>query len=349
MHLRKPATRCTGAIVAAILLLAGCGQAGGTAESNSQPGGTQSQSSVKVVIKFGHHLATASVQHQAAQKFAELVSQKTGGAVEVKLFPSASLGGEKELLQQVKAGSLHMALGESGLLANYNPKIGILALPFLFRDYDHYHHVVDGPIGQELSTELQKQAGFRILGWLDGGIRDTYTSKKPINLVADFKGMKIRTPESPMFVKTFSALGASPTPVAANEMYTAIQTGVVAGMEGSVETGWTFKIYEVTKYLSRTRHINTDLEFVVSDSFFQQLKPAYQKAVVEAAKEATEFQRKTWADREADFNQKLTTQGKLQVVQPDLKPFYEAVKPLYEELGKELNAADLVQKISVTK
>jgi tripartite ATP-independent transporter DctP family solute receptor len=200
----------------------------------------------------------------------------------VQILPAAQMGGQREIIESVSIGTLEMGYGESGLYANYVPPFGIIALPYSYRDFEHWTRVVDGEVGAELAGSLERQSGIRILNWMTAGYRNTFLRTKPVAKPADFRGVKIRLPEAPVFVRTFSTLGALPTPIPAPEMYSALQTGVVDAMEGSAEVGFTFKIHEVTKFLSKTRHILLDGSFAVNAAFFNEFVRAERQALTAA-------------------------------------------------------------------
>jgi tripartite ATP-independent transporter DctP family solute receptor len=263
----------------------------------------------------------------------------------VQILPAAQMGGQREIVESVQLGTLEMGYGESGLYSNYLPQFGIIALPYLYRDFDHWQRVVDGEVGQALARDLEQKSGIRIVNWMTAGYRNTFLRPKPITKPADFKGIKIRLPEAPVFVRTFAALGAQPTPIPAPEMYSALQTGVVDAMEGSAEVGYTFKIFEVTKFLSRTRHILLDGSFAINAGFFNGLPKAQQEALTRAAKEAAEAQRAAHFEREKMWLDRLGASGTLQVNEVDLPAFSEALTGLQNEFAATARAQDVLERI----
>ena len=297
------------------------------------------------VIKLAHHLSLQSEQHKTAEKFAELVARYSGGALTVRVLPAAQAGGQREAIESVSLGALEMAYGESGIYSNAVSRFGVIALPYMYRDINHWQAVVDGPIGDGLAGELLKTSGLRIMNWMIGGFRDTYLRNKPIRKPEDFVGVKIRLPEAPVFVRTFRALGAQPTPIPAPEMYSALQTGVVDAMEGSPETAFTFKIFEVTKHLSRTRHILLDGSFAMNGKFYDSLPKDQQQALDKAAHEAAAAQRKEHFEREAGWVDKLKAGGKLEVNDVDLAAFAAKLRPLQDEFAATAKATDVVSRI----
>jgi tripartite ATP-independent transporter DctP family solute receptor len=345
-----------GTLTALTLAVTGCGDkpanSGNSTTSKSDekpastatPANSSSGKTNALEIKIAHHLSPQSVQNAGLEKFKEIVEKEAKGQIKVSIFPAGQLGSQADLLKQVKSGSLQMSLGESGAFANYDKELGVLALPFLFSDYEQYHKVVDGEIGQRLNKKLVDVGGMRTIAFYDGGIRDIYSSKKPVKTIDDLKGMKIRTPQSPIFIDTFKALGANPTPVAAGDIYTSMQTGLVDSMEGTTETGWTFKIHEVGKYISRTRHINTDVQLAVNEKWLQSLPAEQRDLILKAAKDSEKFQRDEWKKKEQEFLDKLKGEGKMEVVDTDLKPFKDGVADVYKKF-KEETKSDILDKI----
>ncbi len=297
------------------------------------------------VIKLAHHVSLQSEQHKAAEQFGELLQKYTSGALTVRVLPAAQAGGQREAVESVSLGALEMAYGESGLYANTVPRFGVIALPYMYRDVKHWQSVVEGPIGQGLAADLQKANGLRIVNWMIGGYRDTYLRTKAIRKPEDFAGVKIRLPEAPVFVRTFRALGAIPTPIPAPEMYSALQTGVVDAMEGSAETAFTFKIFEVAKYMSRTRHILLDGSFVINGRFYDALPKDQQAAIERAAGEVAAEQRREHFVREAAWVEKLKASGRLESNDVDLAAFATKLAPVHDEFASAAKATDIVAKI----
>ena len=298
----------------------------------------------QTTIRLAHHVPTESEQHLAAERFAEKVAEYSGGSLAVQVLPAGQMGGQREIIESVQLGTLEMGYGESGLYANYVPAFGILTLPYLYTGPEHWASVVDGPIGDGLVDQLRDSAGLRVLNWIRAGYRDTYVKGRAINTPGDFAGLKIRVPESPVFIETFSALGAQPTPVPAPEIYTAMQTGVVDAMEGTPEVAVTFKIFEVATNLSKTRHILFDGSFVIGESVFQSLTAEEQEAVARAAAEVAEMQRAETAEREGRWFEQLAESG-LEINEVDQGPFQAALIPVQDRFAAQAGAEDLLAAI----
>ena len=297
-----------------------------------------------VKINFAHHLPTESEQHMAAERFRDLVAEYSGGEVQVQILPSGQMGGQREIIESVELGTLEMGYGESGLYANYVSEFGLLTLPFLYRDTEHWEQVVTGEIGEQLIEQLVDASGVRPLNWILAGYRDTYLVDDVIESPEDFKNMKIRVPESPVFVGTFSALGAQPTPVPMPDVYTAMQTGLVDAMEGTPEVGYTFRIYEVAESLSKTRHILFDGSFAINEAFYNNLSDSNREAVTRAAQESADMQRGEWAEREKSWLDKLTEEG-IVINEVDPEPFQDALASFREKFAADIGAVELLESI----
>lgn len=303
------------------------------------------QAQAPKVVRLAHHLSLQSEQHKAAERFGELLKKYSNNTLTVRVLPAAQMGGQREIIESVSLGALEMGFGESSLYANSVSRFGVIALPYLYRDFDHWVRMADGPIGAGLATELRKASNIQIVCWMTGGYRDTYLRTKAIRQPSDFARVKIRLPESPVFVKSFQALGAIPTPIPAPDMYSALQTGVVDAMEGNPEVAVTYKIFEVTKHASRTRHILLDGSFVIGGTFLDGLTADQRTAVYKAAQEAAVLQRKEHFEREASWIAKLKEQKHLEMNDVDLTAFATKLAPLQNEFAASAKAGDLLAQI----
>lgn len=313
--------------------------AAAVATAGLQPAFAQSKT-----IRLAHHVSTESDQQRVAETFRDRVAEYTNGSIQVDILPSAQMGGQREIIESVSLGTLEMGYGESGLYSNFVPQFGVLALPYLYRDLDHWESVVTGDIGVELGDMLSQAAGLRIVNWVNGGYRQTFLRSKPIAAPADFEGVKIRVPESPVFIKTFAELGARPTPIPAPEIYTSLQTGVVDAMEGSPETGFTYKIFEVADFMSLTNHILLDGSYVINQAFLDGLTDAERDAVMRAAAEVGDAQRVGWTEVNQGWLDKLGEVG-LTINEVDTAPFQEVLGPLQDSFAAEAGAEDILSRI----
>jgi tripartite ATP-independent transporter DctP family solute receptor len=278
----------------------------------------------EIVIKFADTVAPDHPNHLAAVKFAELVSQKTNGKVQVDTFPAAQLGNEKELLEGTMLGAVDMFQVSPGALSLLQKEFGILDCPYLFRDLDHVYKTVRGPIGSELAGKIEKSRGIKLLAldWYYGA-RHLTTRDKAIMRPEDLKGMLIRAPEQPVYLETVRAMGGTPTPVDFSDLYMALRQGTVDGQENPIPTIYTYKFYEAQKFIMLTGHMIRVITVGINAEKFNGLPEDVQKALREALAEAGEYNNALVQKQEKELISKLQEQG-MTVVEPDVEAFRKA-------------------------
>lgn len=225
-----------------------------------------------------------------AQKFADLVDQKSGGKMKVTVYPGGSLGGDVQTVSQLQGGTIDLMTITAGLLVGVSKPFGVYDFPYLFNDVKEADAIVDGPIGQKLQAQLADK-GLVGLGYWDLGFRNVTNSRRPITKLEDMKGLKLRTLQSPIFIDMFNALGANAVPMAFTELYPALETRAVDGQENPVAVIAFAKFYEVQKYLSLTRHTYGAQSFMISKKTWDRLSPDEHKVIASAASETKVFQR----------------------------------------------------------
>ena len=297
-------------------------------------------------IKLAHVVNEQDSFHLAATKFKELAEKYTNGEVKVTLYPNAVLGDERTLLERMKMGIVDAAIITNGPFINFVPKFGAIDLPFLFRDPEHAYAVLDGPIGNQLFAEAEKQ-GWKGLAWAERGFRNLTNSKHPVNSPADMKGLKIRLMQNPIYVDSFKALGANAVPMAWTEALTALQQGTIDGQENPLNVIVSFKLYDSQKFMTITRHAYAPAPLIMSMITWKKLKPAQQEAVMKAAKEAAQFERDFNNANEAQWLKDLAAKG-MKIATPDLKPFLAAVQPVYKQYAAQFGQ-DFLDAILATK
>ncbi len=208
----------------------------------------------------------------------------------------------------MRLGGVQLALGSSGILAQTVPTFDVFEAPYLFEDHVHFAKVIRSPLRQELSDRLIKAAGVRVAALGFGGFRNVF-SKKAVTSLADLKGMRIRTPEIPVYVETFKALGASPTPLPYLEVYLALQQGTIDGAENPLSSGTDQKWPEVAKFVALTRHQATGQSFQVNERWYQGLTPDLRKVIDDACLEASEHLGTLLVERDATFESRLKERG----------------------------------------
>ena len=300
----------------------------------------------KIKIKLTHILADNHSWSEGARKFAELMSQRTKGRVEVSLFANGVLGDERQIVEGMMMGTgVEMAIISGSKMSQFELSAGLPDMPFLFKNYDHAHRVMDSEVGADLAKRLFDKTKLTTLGYFDQGFRHIVTISKQIKSINDLKGLKIRVPDSPTYFQTFKYLGANPTPIPWTEIYTAVQSGVVEGLEGSPETIYTTRLQEVSKYIALTNHIYSGASFLITDTFFKSLPKDIQDLVISSGKEATTYERQVVVSRDMDNLKKLKDAGMI-VNEIDTVPMVKAVQPYVEDFAKKNKLVDAVDKIN---
>lgn len=324
-------------VVLVLITAVGCGN---DASSNSSASKTKEDETI--TIRVGHVLAPTHPYTLGLDKFAEIVDEKTEGKVNVEVFHSSQLGNERDMIEGLQLGTLEMTLVSTAPLSSFTKDFLVFDLPFIFKDTENARKVVDSEIGQNLLDTLQSQ-GIIGLCYLENGFRNVTNSKRPINTPEDLKGLKIRTMENPVHMESFNAMGASATPMAFGELFTALQQGTIDGQENPLPIIETSKFYEVQKYLSITEHFYAPSPLLISQEFYNGLDSEIQNAIMEAAKEARSYERQLIDDMNAELMVELKNKG-MEINTPDKAPFMDAVKPVYEKFEKDI-PAELVQSV----
>lgn len=279
---------------------------------------------------IGYHAADDAVMSKGFYKFADDVFKKSNGRLKINVSTGGALGGQREIIESVNLGALEMGEGESGLYANYIPAMGMLVLPFMFESAEDFYKAMDGKVGKRFEELMEEKTNMKVIAWLDGGgVRDVY-SVKPLKSLADLKGLKIRTPESPAFVAMFKAFGANPTAISAPEMYTSLQQGVVDAMEGTAETAVTYGITDLAKTCLQTHHIYNEGSLVINKDAFNDLPDDLQKILLECAADMETYERNLNTQMVEDFKKNIVDAG-IEIVPVNLDEAKQLVAPVYEE------------------
>lgn len=288
-------------------------------------------------LRFAFQNVKDHPQGQGAQKFADLVSEKSGGKIKVRLFPGGTLGGDLQTVSSLQGGTLDLTVLNSGILAAQVPEFAMLDFPYMFNNTAEAHAVIDGEVGQKLHASLESR-GLVGLGYWDLGFRNLTNSKHPVTKPEDMQGLKVRVIQSPIYLETFKALGANPVPMPFPEVYTGLEQHTVDGQENPFTVILGSKFNEVQKFLSTTNHIYNPQSFVVGQKTWQKLNADEQALIREAAKEAQTYQRQV---TEESQNKALETlKGSMQVneIAPqEVERFREKVKPVVEQFSKDMN------------
>lgn len=251
----------------------------------------------ETTLRFAHTQPTSDTHHVAAELFAERVAELTDGAITVVVHPAGELGNDPAILEGVRLGSIDIGQTGNPFYTRFAPKLNVLDLPYLFDSYEHVYRIVDGEVGESLLGELE-QNRMKGLAFWEIGFRKITNSVRAIHTPADLAGLKIRTTPNPAHVQAFELWGAEPTPMAFTEVYLALETGTVDGQENPVNIIRSNRFQEVQSHMSLTDHAYTVSIVSMNLDKFRGLPEEHQEALVSAAREAAEFQRRL--NREQD-------------------------------------------------
>jgi len=303
----------------------------------------------KVVLKASDVHPAGYPTVVAVEDMGKKLDKATNGRITVQMYPSMQLGGEKEAIEQAQVGALALARVSVGALGPVVDDLNVFNLPYLFRNTAHMQKVIDGPIGQELldSVSNNPKAGLIGLCWMDAGARSLYDTKKPIHNIADLKGMKFRVMGNPMFVDMMNSLGGNGVAMGYDQVFNALQTGVVDGAENNPPSFVFDNHYTVAKYYTLDEHLIVPEMLVMSKKIFDGLSPADQALVKKFAREAQGEERVLWQKYEKDAMDKAKAAG-IQVIEiADKKPFQDAVKPVWDKYGPKY--ADMIKRIQAVQ
>ncbi|SES06693.1 DctP family TRAP transporter solute-binding subunit [Salisediminibacterium halotolerans] len=338
--MKKQGLMVTGMVSLAVLATA-CGDADNNAANNN--GSDNEDAPDDVTLRLAH---TGSGDHQyniAAEHFADLVDEKTDGAVDIDIHGDATLGGEDEAIEQVIDGTLDMTtVAADSSFANTVPEMNLFGLPYIFEDIDHAYETMDGDVGQELLDEVEEHGMIGMDYW-EVGLRHVSTNEGEIHSPDDMEGMSIRVQPSPVWEAHMEALGASPTPVDFDELYSALDQGVVDGQENPLATIDSMNFYEVQDYVSMTGHTYSPAIVVMSENAEEELGGHFED-VQAAVEETTEFHREELAEREEEIISTLEDEGVTITEDPDFEAFQEATEEVRDMMEDEV-PADLVDRV----
>lgn len=285
----------------------------------------------------------------ALNKFAELLKEKSGGKMTLKMYHSGTLGSQPDAIEQVRAGALEIANFSLGPLGPIVPETNVVSLPFIFKDTDHVWRVLDGKAGEIMNAGMEKK-GLVPLAWYDGGARSFYNSKKPVKTPADVSGMKVRVMSNDLYSGMISALGGNPSPMAFAEVYQSLKTGVVDGAENNWPSYESTGHFEVAPFYSLSQHLIIPETLCINAKIYNSLSAEEQKILKEAAQESALLQRKLWKERSKASEEKVMAGGVKFNKIPDKSAFQAAMKPVYDKyLAENPDLKSLVELIQTTE
>ncbi len=294
----------------------------------------------KVVLKASDVHPQGYPTVQALEDMGKKLAAATGGRLSIQIYPSMQLGGEKEAIEQAQVGAIQFARVSVGALGPVVDELNVFNLPFLFRNTAHMDKVVDGPIGQELLDKVTDSPNTHLVGlaWMDAGARNFYDTKKPIRTIADLKGLKIRVIGNPIFVDMMTALGGNGVAMGYDQVFSALQTGVVDGAENNPPSFYFDHHYEAAKYYTLTEHLIVPEILVFSRLSWDKLSADDQALIKKLAREAQFDERRLWQIKEQEAMAKMKAAGIEIIAITDKTPFQQAVKPVWDKYGSKHEA-----------
>ncbi|WJR66180.1 TRAP transporter substrate-binding protein [Neorhizobium sp. CSC1952] len=290
-------------------------------------------------LKFAAANNKGHPQVTGMEKFAEIVKEKSGGKIDVRLFPGGVLGGDVQTVSALQGGVVEMLVLNAGILASNVKDFGAVDLPFLFNSGEEADKVMDGPFGKSLTDKLPA-TGLVGLAYWELGFRNLTNNRHPVAKFEDIKGLKIRTLQSPIPIELFNSLGANAVPLPYTELYTALETGTVDGQENPFANIINAKFYEVQKYLTVTRHQYNPQIVLISKKFWDGLNDEEKAILQSAAVEARDFQRKVSREADAKALEEIKSTG-MQVTElspEETQKLRDAVKPLIDKFSANIGA-----------
>jgi tripartite ATP-independent transporter DctP family solute receptor len=285
----------------------------------------------------------------AVEDMGKKLAAATNGRLSVAMYPSMQLGGEKEAIEQAQVGAIAFARVSVGTVGPIVDELNVFNLPFLFRSPEHMEHVIDGPIGKELLDKVTNAPNSHLVGlcFMDAGARSFYDTKRAIKTIADLKGLKMRVMGNPMFVDMANDLGANGVPMGYDQVFSALQTGVIDGAENNPPSFVFDNHYQVAKYFTLDEHLIVPEMVLMSRPVWDKMSKADQALITKFGREAQLEERKLWNDTEKEAYAKMKAAGIVVTQVADKTPYQKAVKPVWDKYGDKW--PDLIKRIQAVK
>lgn len=285
------------------------------------------------ILRVAHHHAVGGIIDQTANRFATLVRERSGGRLNARVFPAAQLGQEREAFDLLNAGAIDVTFTSTGIMDKVYQPAEVTSLPFIFRDWGHSRRAFQGEFGAALTTALRENSNTEMLGYFGLGFRDMLFRGDPVPTLAGMTGVRMRAPESFVFIRMFELMGARPTPVTWGEVYMAMQTGVAAGLESPPALALDMRFNEVTRSLVQTRHMFAVMGIAMNKNRFAALTPEQREMIRRTAVEAGDWSEDTLAiPAERNAYQTLQQRGIRVVEATDTAAWSAAMRPLWAEI-----------------
>jgi tripartite ATP-independent transporter DctP family solute receptor len=285
---------------------------------------------------------------QALRYLDQLVTQRTNGRHRIRVFHSRQLGEEGQTIEQTRVGAIDMNRINVGPMGHVAPVLNVLALPFLFRSVDHLYKVVDGPIGDEILGALES-SGLIGLTFYDSGARSIYTATRPVNVIDDLSGLRLRVQQSDLMDRMIKSLGAEPVGLAYGQVLTALQTKLIDGAENNWPSFVSAGHYKVARYYTVTQHTMSPEVLIMSLRAWADLSAEDRMIFREAAKQSSQYMREQWLDWERRSQRQAIDSGVTVVSNVNRKPFEDATKPLRDSMRADPRFRSLIERIEAVR
>lgn len=299
----------------------------------------------KITMKLANANPAGDIKDQVAKKFAELVAEKSNGRIIVEVYSGGTLGDWRDAIEGLSMGIDEIVLESMGGLDAWTEYANIDAVPYIFRDYDHFISTWYGEVGEKIMSEVGEKGGFKLLGPMYRGAR-IVTSKVPFTNLQELKGLKMRAPNIQVYISTWKTLGAAPTPLALTETFTALQQNTVVAQENPTIESYGHGFYDVCDYLIKTNHVYSADYFIFDRNYFNALDSEAQKIITEAANEAAQWRNEKAVSMEDDYFKMFEDKG-VTIIEPDRAEFMDAFDGFVEKEFPYL--VDWVEEIKAVK
>ncbi|MBB4300989.1 tripartite ATP-independent transporter DctP family solute receptor [Rhodobium orientis] len=313
-------------------------------------GGALAADMPEMTLKFGHPYNETHPLALGAQKFADIVKEKSGGKITVQVFPNSTIGSSRDLVEGIQIGVVDFALVPTTNVASFYSPLDIFYLPFLFRDKEHAYAVSDGPVGEKLYADMLEKTGIRTLAMYESGFRTITTRETKIEKPDDMKGIKFRVVNNPLNVATFKALGANPTPMALSEVFTGLQQGTVDGQDNPVGNVKAFGFDKVQDYITLSHHQWAGIMFLADDKMWKELPDDVKTLFKQTALETQDWERKEINAVEEKYLDEMEKGGMTvtRLTPQQAKAFQDAMEAVWDEYREKIGA-DLIESAVAAK
>ncbi|MEM6774983.1 MAG: TRAP transporter substrate-binding protein [Pseudomonadota bacterium] len=296
-----------------------------------------------IVLRAGHSASLDEPYHLGLLEFARIVEERSDGRVRVEVYPAGQLGSERMMIEGLLLGTLDLVVAANGSATSFVPGLGVLDLPFLFRDRAHMYAALDGEVGNRL-VGTAREGGFRILGFMDAGVRHIMTRSRPIEAYTDLQGLKLRTMPVAAHLAAFDAFGAQALALNYGEVYGGLQTGLIDGAEAANTNFTRRNFFEVAPHWAQVGWIILVANMMMSEEAYTRLPEDVQEILADAGRQATALERRLYRESDEALLLRIRELG-VNVTYPDVRPFREAAEGLYPELLPDPEARALLAMI----